>query len=98
VTPQEDLQMATEPGTEPGLQFPLDWHGKILAQADAPGIPDQVVTVMRSFGIVAASTPGNRSAQGRYLTYTVHATIPDRATLQQVAYALSRIAGVRYVF
>ena len=90
--------MATDPGSEPGLQFPLDWHGKVLAQADVADIPDRIGEVMRALGLVATTTPGNRSAQGRYLTYTVQAVIPDRATLQQVAYALSRIAGVRYVF
>jgi putative lipoic acid-binding regulatory protein len=90
--------MATDTGTEPGMQFPLDWHGKVLAQADAGDIPDQIGEVMRSFGIAAATVPGNRSAQGRYLTYTVYAVIPDRETLQQVCQALSRLAGVRYVF
>ena len=90
--------MATDTGNEPGLQFPLDWHGKVLAQTDAADIPRQIGEVMRSFGIAAATAPGNRSAQGRYLTYTVLAVIPDRGTLQQVVYALSRLAGVRYVF
>ena len=60
--------MATDTGAEPGLQFPLDWHGKVLAQADAGDIPGQIGEVMRSFGIAAATVPGNRSAQGRYLT------------------------------
>jgi putative lipoic acid-binding regulatory protein len=89
--------MANDNDTEPGLQFPLDWQGKVLAQAAAGDIPGQIGEVMRSFGIAAATSPGNRSAQGRYLTYTVQAVIPDRVTLEQVCYALSRIAGVRYV-
>jgi hypothetical protein len=91
--------MATDPdpGSAPGLQFPLDWHGKVLAQADAADIPERVGEVMRALGLAAVITPGNRSAQGRYLTYTVQTVIPDRVTLQQVAYALARIVGVRYV-
>ena len=88
----------TGTGTESGLLFPLDWHGKVLALSDAADIPAQIVEVMRSFGIAAATVAGNRSAQGRYLTYTVQAVIPDRAAMQQVCYALSRLAGVRYVF
>jgi putative lipoic acid-binding regulatory protein len=89
--------MATESGSEPGLQFPLDWHGKVLAQADAGDISAQVGAVMFSLGIGAVTTAGNRSAQGRYVTYTVQAVIPDRQALEQVCHALSRIAGVRYV-
>lgn len=90
--------MTADTGNEPGLQFPLDWQGKVLAQADGGAIPERIGEVMRSLGLGATTTPGNRSAQGRYLTYTVQAVIPDRATLQQVCYALSHIAGVRCVF
>lgn len=90
--------MATDSGSEPGLQFPLDWHGKVVAQADAADIPGQIGEVMRALGLTATTVPGNRSAQGRYLTYTVQAVIPDREALQQVCYALARITGVRYVF
>jgi putative lipoic acid-binding regulatory protein len=89
--------MTADTGNEPGLQFPLDWQGKVLAQADAGDVPGQIGEAMRALGLAAVTTPGNRSAQGRYLTYTVQAVIPDRETLQQAYYALSHIAGVRYV-
>ena len=82
---------------ELGLQFPLDWQGKVLARAEAGQVPAQIQQVMRSFSLAATTTAGNASAQGRYLTYTVQAVIPDRLTLQQVYYALSRLEGVRYV-
>ena len=88
---------STDSGSEPGLQFPLDWQGKVLAQADAADVPSQIGAVMRSLGLAAVTAAGNRSAQGRYVTYTVQAVIPDRETLQQVCYALSRLVGVRYV-
>lgn len=90
--------MATDRRVEPGLQFPLHWQGKVLAQADTADLTAQIGAVMRSFGMAATTAPGNRSAQGRYLTYTVQAVVPDRETLQQVCYALSQLAGVRYVF
>lgn len=90
--------MMDQPGPGPQLEFPLDWHGRIVAQADAPAVPAQVTQALRAFGMSAESIPVNRSSQGRYITYGLRVTIPDRLTWQQVCYALSRIEGVRSVF
>ncbi len=89
--------MTTDADREAGLQFPLDWQGKVLAEAAAVDVPERIREVLRSFGLTVVPTTGNTSATGRYLTYTVHAVITDRPTLQQVTYALARIPGVRYV-
>jgi len=89
--------MSTDTEREAGLQFPLDWQGKVLAQATAPEVPERIREVLRAFSLTAVPTAGNTSAKGRYVTYTVHAVIPDRPTLEQLTYALSRIPGVRYI-
>jgi len=90
--------MMAGPGTGPQLEFPLDWQGRIVARADAPAVPMQIGQTLQAFGMAAEPVPVNRSSQGRYVTYGVRVTIPDRLTWQQLGYALSRIDGVRSVF
>ena len=90
--------MIGEPGAGPQLEFPLDWQGRIVAKAEATGVPEAIGQALRAFGLSAAPSLANRSSQGRYVTYAVRLTIPDRVTWQQVCYVLSRIEGVRSVF
>jgi len=89
--------MSADADAQTGLQFPLDWQGKILARADAAEIPAKIQEVLRAFAFTAAPTAGNTSSTGRYVTYTVTVQIPDRLTLDQLTYALSKVPGVRYV-
>lgn len=89
--------MSADADRQTGLQFPLDWQGKILARSDAPEIPTKIQDVLRAFAFVATPAAGNTSSTGRYVTYTVTVQIPDRVTLDQLTYALSKIPGVRYV-
>jgi len=89
--------MSLEMDREAGLQFPLDWQGKILALATEPDVPARIGEALRAFGLAAEPTAGHTSARGRYVTYTVQVTIRDRPTLEQLTYALSRIPGVPYI-
>jgi putative lipoic acid-binding regulatory protein len=90
--------MLDGPSGGPQIEFPLDWEGRVLARADAAAVPAQIGQVLRAFGLAAEPVPVNRSSQGRYVTYAVRLTIPDRVAWQQLCYALSRIEGVRSVF
>jgi putative lipoic acid-binding regulatory protein len=69
-----------------------------VARAEVEAVPAQVRQALLAFGLAAEPVLAKCSSQGRYVTYAVRVTVPDRGTWQQLCYVLSRIDGVRSVF
>ncbi|MBN2450630.1 MAG: DUF493 domain-containing protein, partial [Lentisphaeria bacterium] len=84
-------------GDARGLEFPLDWPGRVLARADAPAVPEAIRQALRAFGLAAEPVRANASSGGAYVSYSVSVIVPDRHTFEAMTYALSRIDGVRMV-
>lgn len=80
----------------PALEFPLEWHGRIIA-SDLDSIPADIQRALAAFGLQAEASRGRTSSKGRFVTHTVTVTFPDRHTMDQIVYALSKIPGVRMV-
>jgi len=80
-----------------GFEFPYPWDAKIIARS-LDTVPEDIRRTLRAFGFDSASpVRGNSSATGAFVTYNVSITVTDRAMLNQLAYALSKVPGVRMV-
>ena len=83
--------------TEPLLEFPLEWKGRILARATEDSVAAEIAGALQGLGFEPNLSQGNASSGGAYVTYRVSITLADREAMQQVTYALSRIEGVHMV-
>ena len=78
------------------LTFPVDWEFRVIA-SDRAGMAEDLRKALFTLGFTAAVAHARDSSTGRYRTYGVKLTLPNREALNQVSYALSQIAGVRMV-
>lgn len=93
---ESEQPMTTETPAAPELEFPLEWHGKIIAH-DRADVPAEIGRVLRQFGVEQAATRGNISSGGKYVTYNVSVIFVDRAMMTRVTESLAAIPGVRMV-
>ena len=79
-----------------GLKFPLKWHGRLIAYANAGEITPLIEDVFRACHLEDASVSfANTSSAGTYKTWQLSATIPDIFTLRGMFKALENLPGVR---
>ncbi len=78
------------------LEFPLTWHGKIIAFAG-----DCLIAEMRAIldahNIDSQVSSGKKSRNGTYVTYNLSVLFEDRKTMDAVTKKLGEIPGVKMV-
>jgi putative lipoic acid-binding regulatory protein len=82
--------------SSPQLEFPLTWHGKIIAQ-DSDDLDDRVRTALLGLGLEHPVRRGNVSQAGRYVTLNVSVEFTDREMMVRVTETLAAVSGVRMV-
>lgn len=80
----------------PQLEFPLTWHGKIIA-AESPDIEFRVQETIIELGLKEHVRRGNVSSQGRYVTFNISLVFTDREMMVKVTETLAKVKGVRFV-
>ena len=80
----------------PELQFPVEWHGKIIAH-DGEAVADALNRVLDERRLAQRVARGNASSGKRYVTYNVTVVFSDRKMMDDVTSALSRVDGVKLV-
>lgn len=80
----------------PELEFPLTWHGKIIAH-DSAELEGRVAEAMRRLGLSHPVRRGNSSSGGRYVTLNVTMEFADREMMVRVTETLAAVEGVRMV-
>ncbi|GEM_PF-3271022 len=79
------------------MQFPVQWHGRLLMHAEAADVEAAVKRIYVVLGLVDGATiaPGRKSSNGRYVTWQVSAVVPDQATLRQLFTMLESLPGLK---
>lgn len=80
----------------PELKFPLQCHFRVVAE-DRPGIQPELEKALRDLGIPNPLTAGNRSSQGKYLTFTVDIHVDSRELMNRIDAAFRAVKGVKMV-
>ena len=81
---------------ENGLNFPLEWHGRLIAFANVGDITPLIEDAFRTFRLDdAVVARANTSSSGTYKTWQLSATIPDILILRGIFKALENLPGVR---
>ncbi len=78
------------------LQFPLDWHARLIVQAGSCDTQKSIEQIFVGLGLPLISlTPGNSSASGRYCTWQISTTIPNLTMFRAAGKALSELPEVK---
>ncbi len=78
------------------LQFPVQWHGRLLMHAGAADIEAAVKGIYLVLGLAQATiAPGQKSSGARYETWQVSAVVPDQATLRRLFAMLEGLPGLK---
>ena len=88
--------MSTSAGNAPGLEFPLEWRGRVIA-TDLEDMQQSLANALGGFGLDEPVSRGKASKHGRYVTFHATVTFADDATMKDALYALSQVAGVKMV-
>jgi len=79
------------------LQFPLEWHGRIIVAADAPEAVAELRSVLCAYGVSSPLTPGRASRGGRYQSYSLAIVMRNRDMLTRITASLEAVEGVKWV-
>lgn len=78
------------------IEFPVDWQFRIICESHID-VTDDLIAVLKEFGISDFPKTANKSSGGKYLSYSVNATFHDKGTMDFMASKLSAIVGVKMV-
>lgn len=78
------------------LQFPLVWHGRVIVH-DLDGVGRRIDEILQAHGFAESAERGRTSKNGRYVTFRVSLTIPDRDVFAAVTDSLEQLHGVKMV-
>jgi len=78
------------------MQFPVQWHGRLLMHAEAADVEAAVKRIYLVLGLGGATiAPGRKSSSARYVTWQVSAVVPDLATLRKLFAMLESLPGLK---
>ena len=78
------------------LEFPMEWKGRVIC-SDSEQASVLIAEALKGLGFRADPRRGNRSQNGKYVTYHVSLTVADRETLDHIHHALAAIPSIRMV-
>lgn len=80
------------------LEYPVDWHYRIITENAAhPDVVRSIRQVLEEFKVANPLNIGNESAGGKYVSYLVTVTFPDRKFMEDISAAFNAIPGVKIV-
>ncbi|MBN2642997.1 MAG: DUF493 domain-containing protein [Victivallales bacterium] len=79
------------------IEFPVQWHYKIICLKDDATAFDQICKTLRSQGYAETPEPGLESKQGKYQTYKVSITFYDLDTMRQLSELLGALPCVKFM-
>ncbi len=88
--------MSAKETKSPKLTFPVDCHFKVIAE-DLEHMHFVIETVLMELGIQNPLTPGNRSKNGKYITFNVSVRVASREMMERIDSELRNIQGVKMV-
>lgn len=80
----------------PDIQFPCTCHVRVIALEDV-SLENSLRLVVRAFGFPDTLQRENRSASGKYVSFSISLVMPDRATMNRFDAALAAVPGVKMV-
>ena len=78
------------------LRFPLDCHFKVIAE-DIQNMAFVIETVLMELKVHSPVVKGNKSANGKYVTYNVTVMVQSQEKINTIDAALRNICGVKMV-
>ena len=78
------------------LEFPLVWHGRIIAH-DRCGTAERIDAILAAPGFEEGAERVRTSSQGKYVSFRVSLTIPNRPVLDAVTESIEQIDEVKMV-
>lgn len=79
------------------LQFPVEWHYKIICYKDDAAAGDEIIKVLRRNGFDAIPEVGAESSGGKYSSWRVSLTFNDRESLRGLSEQLNALPCVKYL-
>lgn len=80
------------------LRYPVDWHFRIITENAAhPEVVRRLRLILADFNVTNPLNIGNESAGGKYVSYLVTVTFPDRKFMEDISAALNAVPGVKMV-
>lgn len=80
------------------LEYPVDWNFRIITENTAhPEVVKEIRRILEEFKVANPLNIGNESAKGKYVSYLVTVTMPDRQFMEDIAAAFTAIPGVKMV-
>ena len=78
------------------INFPVDCYFKIITE-DIENMQFVIEAVLQKMHVYTPIEPGNKSANGKYMTYNVTVMVQSQEKLNEIDAALRNIKGVRMV-
>ena len=76
--------------------FPVDCYYKVIAE-DLPNMEFVIETVLMELKVQSPVIKGNKSANGKYITYNIAVMVQSQEKMNAIDAALRNIRGVKMV-
>ena len=78
------------------IVFPVEWQYRIICDASVD-VSDELIKVLKSFGVDQLPKAANTSKGGKYQSYAVKVLFHDKQTMDLMAVELGKVNGVKMV-
>ncbi len=79
------------------LEFPLDWHYRIITDAKSDCVVADLKKVLELHGVNAELKPGKESKNGSYRTYGAKVIFNSKDELRTLSDALNAVKDVKFL-
>jgi putative lipoic acid-binding regulatory protein len=76
--------------------FPVEWNFRVVCDASVD-VADDLLAVLKSFGVNEMPSTANRSSGGKYQSYAIKVLFHDKETMHLMASELGKVNGVKMV-
>jgi putative lipoic acid-binding regulatory protein len=78
------------------IKFPVEWQYRIICDSKVD-VTDDLVGVLKSFGVDKLPKAANTSKGGKYQSYGVTVLFHDKETMHLMAAQIGKVNGVKMV-
>ncbi|MCH2208058.1 MAG: DUF493 domain-containing protein [Lentisphaerales bacterium] len=78
------------------IAFPVEWNFRIICDASID-VSDELIKVLKSFGVNELPKAANTSKGGKYQSYGVKVLFHEKQTMDLMAVELGKVNGVKMV-
>ncbi|UDQ97509.1 DUF493 domain-containing protein [Lentisphaerota bacterium WC36G] len=79
------------------IQFPIDWHYRIITDAKSDTVIDDIKKVLALHGVNQELKAGKESKNGNYQTFSVKVVFNSQDELRTLSDALNAIKDVKFL-